>query len=102
MGLSVAVLLLDLIIVYIVFGLIMGQLVIPIWSPTGLGFFILLLTLSGYALGCSMVAMFNRVGGVFIPRLQNGADLVGKTEAHIPEMIHVILPIGYVEIMWRM
>ena len=44
------------------------------------------MTLSSYALGCSIVAMFNRVGGgIYTKAADMGADLVGKTEVDLPE-----------------
>ena len=81
--------LLGLFAVYLVFGIAMGQLDITQASYTnllGLHFCPFTMTLSGYALGCSIVAMFNRVGGgIYTKAADMGADLVGKTEAHIPE-----------------
>ncbi len=81
--------LLGLFIVYIVFGLLMGQLHVTeatYVNLLGLKFIPFTMTLSGYALGCSIVAMFNRVGGgIYTKAADMGADLVGKTEAHIPE-----------------
>lgn len=87
--------LLGLFIVYVVFGFVLGyaeeaQLqLMPHWlfsGVEGLKTVPFTATLSGYALGCSIVAMFNRVGGgIYTKAADMGADLVGKTEAHIPE-----------------
>ncbi|NLC43764.1 MAG: sodium-translocating pyrophosphatase [Clostridiales bacterium] len=89
MGLCVAgFALLGLFIVYVVFGMIMGQLgdTNTLTNWLGVSFIPFAMTLSGYVLGCSIVAMFNRVGGgIYTKAADMGADLVGKTEAHIPE-----------------
>lgn len=92
MGLCVAgFALLGVVIVYLIFGLGAGQIDEIISGEISKNFITQLpasftMTLSGYALGCSIIAMFNRVGGgIYTKAADMGADLVGKTEAHIPE-----------------
>lgn len=91
MGLCVAgFALLGLFLVFAIFGYGLEQLNADNFVQTenwlGVSFVPFTMTISGYALGCSLVAMFNRVGGgIYTKAADMGADLVGKTEARIPE-----------------
>lgn len=74
--------LLGLFLVYLIFGVGIGLMKAEMIQSSS----VFTQCLSTYALGCSIVAMFNRVGGgIYTKAADMGADLVGKTEAHIPE-----------------
>ncbi|MCK5248341.1 MAG: sodium/proton-translocating pyrophosphatase, partial [Spirochaetaceae bacterium] len=91
MGLSVGgFALFGLLVIYVVFGKLMGQVnpdqLVIHSNWLGINDIPFTMTVSGYALGCSIIAMFNRVGGgIYTKAADMGADLVGKTEAGIPE-----------------
>ncbi len=91
MGLCVAAFaLLGLLIVYLVFGRFYNQLAVDNLTFhtnfIGIRDIPFTMSVSSYALGCSLIAMFNRVGGgIYTKAADMGADLVGKAEYKIPE-----------------
>ncbi len=91
MGLCVAGFgLAGLLIVYLLFGVWLRQAnpesIIVVENWLGISYIPFTMSITGYSLGCSIVALFNRVGGgIYTKAADMGADLVGKTEAHIPE-----------------